>query len=97
MGVTVDAAALRAALRLGDTTEETAEATRILASASALVVKHAPNAPTEIQNEAVVRAAGWLFDMPAAQRTAAGGDVLRSSGALALLLPWRVHRAGSTG
>lgn len=96
MAVTITAAAFRAALRLGDTAEETAEATRILASVSALVLKHAPNAPDAIHSEAVVRAGGWLFDMPAAQRTAAG-DVLRNSGALALLLPWRVHRAGSTG
>ena len=96
MAVTITAAKLAAALRLGDSAEETAEATRILASTTALVEKHAPNAPDAIQNEAVVRAGGWLFDMPAVQRTAAG-DVLRNSGALALLLPWRVHRAGSTG
>ena len=96
MAVTITAAEFRAALRLGDTTEETAEATRILASVSALVLKHAPNAPDAIHSEAAVRAGGWLFDMPAAQRTAAG-DVLRNSGALALLLPYRTHRAGTTG
>lgn len=96
MAVTLTAAEYRAALRLGATAEETADATRILASVSALVLKHAPNAPDAIHNEAVVRAGGWLFDMPAAQRTAAG-DVLRNSGALALLLPYRTHRAGTTG
>ena len=95
MAVSLTAAQLVAALRFGDTSEELTEATRLLATTTALVERHAPDAPTAIQNEAVIRAAGWLFDMPHAQRTAAG-DVLRNCGALALLLPWRIHRAGAT-
>ena len=95
MAVDLTAAQLVAALRFGDTPEELTEATRLLASSTALVERHAPDAPTAIQNEAVVRVSGWLFDLPAAQRMAAG-DVLRNSGAAALLLPWRVHRAGAT-
>ena len=100
MAVTITRQALQAALRIdgaeADSSAESIEVARIMATVTALVEKHAPNAPDAIQNEAVVRAGGWLFDMPAAQRTAAG-DVLRNSGALALMLPWRVHRAGSTG
>ena len=94
--MTLTAAQLAAALRLGDSAEETAEVTRILATATTLVEKHAPDAPDAMHDEAVVRVGGWLFDLPATQRGAAG-DVLRNSGTLALLLPWRVHRAGSTG
>ena len=95
MAVSLTAAELTAALRLGDSAEEAADVARILATATALVVRHAPDAPDAIQSEAVVRVGGWLFDMPHAQRSASG-DVLRNSGALALLLPWRVHRAGAT-
>ena len=55
---------------------------------------HAPDAPGEIHSEAVVRTAGYLFDMPQAGMGAGYADVLRNSGALALMLPWRRHRAG---
>ena len=97
MAVTLTVAQLVAALKLGSTTEETAEATRLLATATEIVTKHAPDAPDAIQNEAVIRVAGYLFDAPTAARGAGYGDILRNSGALALLLPYRVHRAGTTG
>ena len=96
MAVTRTAAELAAALRLGDSTEETAEATRLLAFATAAVTKHAPDAPDVVHNEAVVRLASYLFDMPNAGRGAGYADALRNSGAAAILLPYRVHRAGST-
>lgn len=96
MAVTRTATELAAALRLGSTTEETAQATRLLATATAAVTKHAPDAPDAIQDEAVIRVAGYLFDAPTAARGAGYGDILRNSGALALLLPYRVHRAGTT-
>ena len=38
-----------------------------------------------------------MFDQPNAGRGAGYADSLRNSGALAILLPWRIHRAGSTG
>lgn len=97
MAVTLTAAALAVAMRLGDTPEETAQATRLLTTATALVTQHAPDAPDAIQNEAAIRVAGYLFDMPQAARGSGFGDVLRNAGALALLVPWRTHRAGSTG
>ena len=95
--MTIDAAAQASAIRVGDTPEETAEATRLLATATELVTRHAPDAPDAMHNEAVIRVAGYLFDMPQAARGAGFADVMRNSGAAALLLPWRVHRAGSTG
>ena len=96
MAVTLTAAAeLATAIRVGDTPEEQAEVDRLLATSTALVLRHAPDAPSAIQNEATVRVAGYLFDMPQAGRGAGYADVLRNSGALALLLPWRVHRAGA--
>lgn len=50
MAVTLTVAQLVAALKLGSTTEETAEATRLLATATEIVTKHAPDAPDAIQN-----------------------------------------------
>ncbi len=96
MAVTLTAAELAAALRLGDSAEETAEATRLLGYATEAVTKHAPDAPDVAHNEAAIRLAGYLFDMPNAGRGAGYADALRNSGAAAILHPYRVHRAGST-
>ena len=97
MAVTLTVAQLAEAIRLGSTAEETAQATRLLATATAAVTRHAPDAPDAIQNEAAVRVAGYLYDAPQSARGAGYADFLRNSGALALLLPYRIHRAGSTG
>ena len=59
MAVTLTKEALSAALRLGGTTEETAEAIRLLGYATEAVTKHAPEAPETAQNEAVIRLAGY--------------------------------------
>ena len=93
--MTLTAAALRAALRLGDSSEESSEADRLLAYASATVVKHAPDAVDVAHNEAVVRLAGYLFDQPNAGRGVVHADALRNSGARSILLPYRTHRAGA--
>ena len=95
MAVTLTAAALAAAVRLGDSTEETAEATRLLAYATEAVTKHAPDAPDAAHDEAAIRVAGYLFDQPFAARGVGAADALRNSGARAILLPYRVHRAGN--
>ena len=94
MAVTMTIAELRAALRLNDSTEETAEVTRLLAYATEAVTKHAPNAPDVAHNEAARRVAGYLFDQPEAGRGMSYANALRSSGAARILLPYRVHRAG---
>ena len=96
MAVTITVQALAAALRLGDSTEEAAEATRLLAYATEAVTKHAPDAPDVVHDEAAIRLAGYLYDQPNAGRGVVHADALRNSGARAILLPYRVHRAGST-
>ena len=95
MAVTIDVMKLLATLRLGDTTEERDEARRLLAYATEAVTKHAPVAPDVAHNEATVRLAAYLYDMPHAARGVAFADALRNSGARAILLPYRVHRAGA--
>ena len=80
---------------------------RLGEAAAALVERHAPGAPQAIRNEAVIRCAGWLREAPAAGvRAESMGDIsttfapsmtgaLRASGAMGLLGPWRVRRAGA--
>ena len=63
MAVTITVAELRAALRLNDTAEETAEVTRLLAYSTEAVVNHAPAAPDKVHDEAARRLAGYLLSM----------------------------------
>ena len=92
---------------IGITDEGTLD--RLGAAAAALVERYAPAAPQPIKNEATIRAAGWLAQHPAASvRSESVGDIrtsfapthlsaLRHSGALALISPWKVRRAGAIG
>ena len=100
MAVSLTADALGRALSVNDAT-----AVRLLPVAVALVERFAPAAPDVIQNEAAIRCAGWLIEAPAGPfQSEATGDVrsgfdgsraLRHSGAMGLLSPWKVRRAGA--
>ena len=102
MAVTITVPALATALRVNST-----EASRFLATVTALIDRYAPDAPDAVSNEAAIRCAGWLTEQPhAAVRSETIGDIatsyapsmqsaLRHSGAMALLSPWRVRRAGA--
>ena len=94
MSVTITITELAASLRLSDSLEEIAEATRLLDYATAAVIKHVPTAPDAVHNESVRRLAGYLYDMPEAARGDAYANALRNSGAARMLLPYRIHRAG---
>ena len=94
MAVTITIAKLVAALRLGDSSEELAEATRLHAFCSEAITKYAPLAPSATSNEALRRMAGYLFDQPESSRGDAYANALRNSGAARILLPYRIHRAG---
>ena len=101
MAVTLDVAGLSSAIRLGDSTEEVAEATRLLAFTTEAISRHLGDAyaaaPEVIVNEAAIRLAGYLFDQPNAGRGLSFANAGRNSGAWTMLLLYRVHRAGSTG
>ena len=94
MAVTMTVAELLAALRLGDSTEETAEVTRLLAYCVEAIAQHAPSASETASNESARRLAGYLFDMPEAARSDGYSNAMRNSGAARMLLPYRVHRLG---
>ena len=88
---------------------DSTRAGHVLAGSWELVRRYAPLAPLAIHREAVIRTAGWLVEQPAAAvRSESVGDIstayaathtsaLRHSGAMALLSPWKVRRAGSIG
>ena len=97
MAVTFSVVDLAAALRLGDSAEETAEVTRLLAYCTEAVTQHAPNAPDVAHTEAARRMAGYLYDQPEAGRGDAYSNALRSSGAARMLFAYRVHRLGIVG
>ena len=100
MAVTLDVAGVRGALRLGDSTEETAEATRLLGFVTEAISRHLGNAyadtPEVIVNEGAVRLAAYLYDQPNAGRGVGFANAMRGSGCSSILLPYRIHRAGST-
>ena len=102
MAVTIDAIELRKVTGI-----DVAQAPRLLAVATALVNRFAPNCPDEIANEAAILTAGYIWESPAgAVRSERQGDVettyapthtgaLRYSGAMSLLSPWKVRRGGA--
>ena len=99
MAVTLTATDLASAIRIGSSAEETAQATRLLAYATEAISRHLgtayDDAPEAILNEAAIRLAGYLYDQPTAAGGASFANALRNSGAAAMLLAYRMHRAGS--
>ena len=94
MAVTITRADLAARIRLGRTPTELLETDQILAYATEVVTKHAPDAPDVVHNEAVFRLAGYIYDRPFASADTRFSNVLRNSGAASALLPYRMHGAG---
>ena len=97
MPVTLTVPELAAAMRVGDTAEETAEVTRLLGFATVAVEHHAADCPDVVHNEAAIRLASYLYDQPGTSSRANFANALRNSGAARLLLPYRVHKVGSAG
>lgn len=106
MAVTITAAALAGNIGVTET-----RAAELLDTATALIGRYMGTAtfPDAIGNEAAVRCAGWMAAQPYAsvRREDQGGvstsynpamqSALRHSGAMALMSPWRVRRAGAIG
>ena len=88
MALTV--AQLAAAIRVGTTQAERDEITRLKAYGETEIDRFADGAPSEVKDEALVRIVGYLYDAP----TTAYANAVQNSGAAAMLLPYRVHRAG---
>ena len=107
MAVTIDAAALAAATGLAETDPGGTVAGRLLAVATQVVEDYAPAAPEALQNEAVIRFAGYLAQSDfggipeetigpkTVKYTMNHAPAFRNCGAAALLTRYRVRRAGA--
>ena len=99
MALTITVAELLSALRMGTTTEEIAEATRLLGYSKQTISDYLGSeyegTAETIVNEASIRLSGYLFDQPYASRGTGHAASLANSGAGSILLPYRIHRAGS--
>ena len=98
MAVTLTLTELAAAMRLGDgatapTPPLDGILARLLGVGTATAELLAPGAPSAVQDEAVTRMAGYIYDMPAAARNSGYASAWNNSGAAALCGPWIVRRA----
>ena len=88
---------LAAAMRLGDGTTDPPEPilgviTRLLSVAQSTVQLHASTAPDDIQDEAMIRMAAYVYDQPTSSPGQRFINAYVNSGAASLLGPWTKHR-----
>ena len=87
-------------MRVGTTSTEVEQVTRLLVYAEVAISQHLGSTyattPDAAVNEAAIRIASYLYDQPTASSGLAFGNALRFSGAARMLLPYRLHKAGST-
>ena len=88
-----------------------ADAARLGPVCSALTERFASGAPDSVKSESVIRTAGWLHEskpgladskvsvgpLDISRTFSPGLSALRHSGAMALLSPWKIRRAGRIG
>jgi len=96
MAITVTVEELAEAMRLGSSAREAAQVTRLLQFASDSIVQFLGQtqydmAPDSILNEAVVRIAGYLYDVPTVNKMPP--NFMRLSGAERILSPHKKYRA----
>ena len=96
MAISVTVAEVARSIRAADSAEVTAELTALLAYATQEVTRIAPSAVDTAHNRAAIAVCGYIYDRPTASADMAFANVLRNSGAGAILLPYRAHRAGTT-
>ena len=71
--------------------------TRLLGVSESLVNLYGRNAPSGVQDEAQIRVASYLYDMPTAAAGMSYAVAWRNSGAAALVAPWQTRRALKVG
>ena len=94
MAVTIDVLALAADLKLGDGETALEEPvagtlTRLLATATALVLQYAPSAVDSVHDTSAALVCAYLYDKPTAGPGNRFADAVGNSGAAALLGPYR--------
>ena len=96
MAVTATVEDVARSIRAVVSPDVTAELTSLLDYARVEVTRIAPLAPDQVHNRAVISIVGYSYDRATAGREMAYANVVRNSGAGAMLLPYRTHRGGST-
>ena len=96
MAISVTVSDVARSIRAVVSTDVTAELTDLLAYASVEVTRIAPLAPDVVHNRAAISIVGYIYDRPTAGRGMAYASATRNSGAGSMLLPYRVHRGGTT-
>ena len=96
MAVTAAVSDVARSIRAVDSSDVLAELTDLLAYASAEVTRIAPLAPDSVHNRAATSIVSYIYDRPTTGRMTDYANVIRNSGAGAMLLPYRTHRGGST-
>ena len=94
MAVKLTVAELSAALKLGDSPEELEQVTRLLAYVSEAIERHCPECPEATASMAAIVLGAYLWDRPTSSKGISYSNALKFSGAVSILLPWRVHRIG---
>ena len=96
MAVTVTVLEVARSIRAVETPAVLAELTQLLAYATEEVTRIAPWASEVVMNRASIAIVGYIYDKPTSSRDTSYSNVVRNSGAGAMLLPYRSHRAGTT-
>ena len=96
MAITVSIAEVARSLRAVSSPDVLAELTALLDYARFEVTRIAPLAPDQVHNRATISIISYLYDRPTSGRMTDYANVMRNSGAGAMLLPYRTHRGGST-
>ena len=91
---------LAAELRLGDGSGTPPDPIggmlgRYLAAATTILAEHAPTAPAEVMDLAIIRYCGYVFDAPLAASNMTFANILVNSGAASILRDWRVPYSAS--
>ena len=102
MAITITVAELASAIRVGSTTKETTEVSRIrdyavVAISQNLTVAVYDDAPEEVVNMAATLMVGYLYDKPTVSGGVSLANAMKFSGAGNVLFPYRVAGAGLVG
>ena len=100
MAVTITVAQLASAMRVGATVAEVEQVTRLLAYSTMAIERHLgteyATTPDLAVNEAAIRLSSYMYDQPTSSGGLAFANAMRFSGAARILMPYRIHRAGTT-
>ena len=102
MAITITVAEIAAAIRVGNSSEETAEVSRLRDYAVVAISQHLgpaydDDAPDEALNMAATLLCGWLYDKPTTTGGFSFANAIKFSGAIRVLFPYKAHSVGLVG